>query len=294
MNKPQLGFIGLGTMGSRIVKRWLDAGYPVTGYNRTRAKAEALLAAGMQWGESPCAVAKTADITFSMVSSDTAAQTVAVGEDGALAGLGTGKIYVEMSTISPQTVRQLAARAAEKGAAMLDAPVSGSVSTVEQGQLSIMVGGDESAFEQVRPILGELGPTVSYMGPSGMAVTMKIAINLTLPVQLMAMYEGVLLAEKAGIPRETAMRTLVNSAVASPAMKYRGPMALDLPDQAWFDVDMMLKDMRLALELAQSCEMPLPSAALAKEVLVSAKSMGLGKEDFAAMFNVLARMANVA
>src|SRR3989441_372326 len=191
-----LGFIGLGAMGGRIAKRLLDAGHTVTGYNRTKSKAQWLLEAGMRWADTPRAVAEAADIIFTMVSNTSALHEVFGGPDGVLAGLGKGKIYIDMSTVSPAASRHLAARVAEKGARMLDSPVSGSVITLEQGNLSLMVGGDEATFERVKPILLDIGPKVNYVGSNGQAVLMKIAINLNLQVQMMAFCEGLLLAEK--------------------------------------------------------------------------------------------------
>lgn len=288
-----LGFVGLGTMGGRIAKRLMDAGHMVTGYNRTKEKARWLIEAGMRWADSPRAVAEAVDIVFSMVTDTRALQAVALGPDGILAGLGPGKVYIDMSTVSPAFSRELAAQVAARGAAMLDAPVSGSVSTLEAGQLSIMVGGDRAVFEQVLPILRDIGPTITYIGPNGMAVAMKIAVNLGLAVQMLAFSEAVLLAEKSGIPRETAVQALLNSVVASPMLKYRGPFVLQMPEEAWFDVNMMQKDLLLALEMARALDVPLPTTAVANEFLTAARGMGMAHQDFAAVFHVLARMAGL-
>ena len=289
----ELGFVGLGVMGSRIAKRLLDAGHQVAGYNRTRAKAQWLLDAGMKWGDSPRAVAEASDIVFSMVTNTAALSAVANGDDGILAGLPRGKVYVDMSTVSPAASRELAARVAAQGSQMLDAPVSGSVITLEQGNLSIMVGGDQATFQKIKPILQNIGPKVNYVGANGLAVTMKIATNLSLAVQMLAFSEGVLLAEKASIPRATAVEVLLNSVIASPMVKYRGPFVLKMPDEAWFDVNMMQKDMTLALELGRQLDVPLPATAATNEMLTAARGMGLAKEDFAVMFEALARMAGV-
>jgi 3-hydroxyisobutyrate dehydrogenase-like beta-hydroxyacid dehydrogenase len=288
-----IGFVGLGVMGSRMVKRLLDAGHPVTGYNRTRSKAQWLLDAGMKWGDSPRAVAQAAEVIFSMVTDTPALRAVTGGSDGILAGLGRGKIYVDMSTVSPAASREIAAQVAAKGAQMLDAPVSGSVITLEQGNLSIIVGGDTTAFEKVKPLLLAVGPKVNHVGVNGLAVTMKIATNLSLAVQMLAFSEGVLIAEKAGIPRATAVEVLLNSVIASPMIKYRGPFVLKLPDEAWFDVNMMQKDMNLALELGCQLDVPLPTTAVTNEMLTAARGMGFAKEDFAVMFQTLARMSGV-
>ncbi|HEY7122658.1 MAG TPA: NAD(P)-dependent oxidoreductase [Ktedonobacterales bacterium] len=289
----QLGFIGLGTMGGRVTKRLLDAGHAVIGYNRTQAKAQWLLEAGMQWGETPRQVAASSEVTFSMVTNTAALQQVTDGPDGVLAGLGPGKIYCDMSTVSPAFSRSLAERVAAVGALMLDVPVSGSVITLEQGNLSLMIGGDPHAFERVKPILLDIGPKLNYVGGNGQAVLMKIATNLSLPVQFLALSEGLLLAEKGGIPREVALETLLNSVVASPSLKYRAPFVLQMPDEAWFDVNMMQKDLLLALEMGRELNVPLPSVALTNEILTAARAMGLAKEDFAILFEVLARMSGL-
>lgn len=280
-------------MGGRIAKRLLDAGHAVTGYNRTKPKAQWLLDAGMRWGETPAAVTVASDVTFSMVTDTAALRAITDGADGLLAGLGPGKIYVDMSTVSPAVSGELAARVAAKGAQMLDAPVSGSVSTLEQGKLSIMVGGDRGTFEQVKPILQDIGPKVTYVGRNGQAVLMKIATNLSLTVQMLAFSEGLLLAEKSGIPRATAVEVLLGSVIASPMLIYRGPFVLTMPEEAWFDVNMMQKDMLLALEMGRKLDVPLPTTAVANEMLTAARAIGLEKKDFAAVYEVMAQMSGV-
>ncbi len=289
----KLGFVGLGVMGSRIVKRLLAADHAVVGYNRTKSKAQWLLDAGMRWGETPQVVAAMSDIVLSMVTNTQALRSVVLGDDGILAGLSAGKIYIDMSTVSPAASRAIAAQVADQGAQMLDAPVSGSVSTLEEGKLSIMVAGPPAAFEQVKPILQDIGPKVTYVGENGLAVTMKIATNLSLGVQMLAFSEGVLLAEKSGIARETAVEVMLNSVIASPMIKYRGPFVLHMPDEAWFNVNMMQKDMTLALELGRQLDVPLPTTAATNEILTAARGLGLEEMDFAAVFQVLACLSGV-
>lgn len=280
-------------MGSRMAKRLLDAGHTVTGYNRTRSKAQWLIDAGMRWADSPRATAEASQVVFSMVTDTSALHAVTSGEDGILAGLRPGAIYVDMSTVSPEASRALAAEVKARGATMLDAPVSGSVVTLEQGNLSIMVGGDPETLERARPFLQNIGPKVTHVGANGLAVAMKIATNLSLPVQVLAFSEGVLLAEKLGIAREVALEVLLNSVTASPMLKYRGPFLLRMPDEAWFDVDMMQKDLALALELGHTLKVPLPATALANQFLTAARGMGMADQDFAAIFQVLATMAGL-
>ena len=288
-----LGFVGLGAMGGRVTKRLLDAGHTVTGYNRTKSKAQWLLDLGMRWGETPRAVAEAADVIFTMVTNTGALYEVVDGHNGILAGLQKGKIYIDMSTISPAASKRLAVRVAEKGAQMLDSPVSGSVITLEQGNLSLMVGGDKATFEQIKPILLDIGPKVNYVGTNGQAVLMKVAINLNLQVQLLAFCEALVLAEKGGIPRETAMEVMLNSVIASPSLKYRTPFILEMPDEAWFNVNMMQKDMLLALEMGRELNVPLPTVATSNEYLTAARAMGLAEQDFAVVYKVLAKMSGL-
>ncbi|MGA8222441.1 MAG: NAD(P)-dependent oxidoreductase [Candidatus Acidiferrales bacterium] len=289
-----LGFVGLGVMGSQMVNRLLDKGHVVTGYNRTRAKAQWLIDRGMKWADTPRAVASAADVTFAMVTNSAALETIADGPDGILAGLTKGKVFVDMSTVSPEVSRALAARVREKGADMVDSPVSGSVITLQEGKLSVMVGGRRETFERVKPLLLDIGPKVTHVGDNGLALSMKIATNLSLAVQMMAFCEGVLLAEKSGIARETAVDVLTHSAVASPMVQYRGPFILKMPDEAWFDVNMMQKDMLLALEMGRKTNVPLPTTAASNEFLTAARAMGWEKKDFAVVFDVLARMSGVS
>ena len=289
-----LGFVGLGVMGSQMVNRLLGKGHAVTGYNRTRSKAQWLIDRGMKWADSPRAVSAAADVTFAMVTNSAALAAITDGPDGLLAGLSKGKTFIDMSTVSPTVSRALATRVREKGADMVDSPVSGSVTTLQEGKLSVMVGGRRESFERVRPLLEDIGPKVTYVGDNGLALSMKIAINLSLATQMLAFSEGVLLAEKSGIARETAVDVLTHSAVASPMIQYRGPFVLQQPEEAWFDVNMMQKDMLLALEMGRQLDVPLPTTAISNEFLTAARGMGMAKRDFAVMFDVLAHMSGVA
>jgi len=289
----KVGFIGLGVMGARIADRLLDKGHSVTGYNRTRSKAQWLIEKGMQWADSPSAVAKTSDYIFAMVANDAALQAVSEGANGFLDGLSDGKIFINMSTVSPAASRELAKKIRASGADMVEAPVSGSVVTLQEGKLSIMVGGRKETFEKVRPLLLDIGPKVTHVGGDGLALSMKIAINLSLAVQMLAFSEGALLAEKSGIPRDVAVDVLTHSAAASPMIQYRGPFVIEQPEEAWFDVNMMQKDMLLALELGRQLDVPLPTTALSNEFLTAARGMGWSSYDFACVFDVLAAMAGV-
>ncbi len=287
-----LGFVGLGAMGGEMVKRLLEAGHIVTGFNRTKSRAQWLLEQGMRWGENPREVARSADVTTTMVKATEALLAVAGGPEGLLAGLGPGKLFLDMSTVSPLASQRLAARVAETGAIMLDAPVSGSLVTLQAGQLSFMVAGDETAYREVTPILLDIGAKTTYMGGNGLAAMMKVALNLNLPVQILAFSESLVLAEKMGIARDKAAEVLLNSVLASPALKYRFPFVLEPPEEPLFDVDMMQKDVLLALEAGRELGVPLPTTATTSEYLTAARGMGLAGEDFAIIHQVLRRMSS--
>lgn len=286
-----VGFVGLGVMGGGIARRLLAAGHEVHGYNRTREKAAQLVGQGLVLEESPRDVAAAADVVFSMVTNVAALRAIAAGDDGILAGLAPGKVWVDMSTAAPAVSRELAEQVRTLGGDMLDAPVSGSVSTLEEGRLSVMVGGPKETFDRVRPLLLDIGPTVHRVGDNGQALLMKIAINLSLCVQMAAFSEGLLLVEKDGVDRERAVEVMLASVIASPMLKYRGPFVLEMPEEAWFDVGMMQKDMLLALEAGRELDVSMPITAAANELLTAARGMGLAHHDFAIVYEALARMA---
>jgi 3-hydroxyisobutyrate dehydrogenase-like beta-hydroxyacid dehydrogenase len=290
-----VGFVGLGSMGGRAVERLLSAGHPVTGWNRSPGRAEALAAKGMRVAATPRELAQDVDVVLSMVTDTNAVEQVASGADGILAGLGPGKVYADMSTIAADASRGLAERVAETGAAMLDAPVSGSLTTLEAGELAIMVGGDAEAFERIEPVLKAIGPKVTRVGENGQALQMKLAINLALVVQVIGFCEGVALAERAGVSRESAVEAMLNSVVSSPVLNYRGPFVLEgrMPEEAFADVDLQQKDLLLALELGRKLGVPLPTAAASNELLNACRGLGIGHHDFVVVYEVYRRLAGV-
>ena len=286
-----VGYVGLGVMGGQMADRLLQHGHTVTGYNRTKAKAQGLIDKGMRWADSPAAVCAASDFVISMVTNSEALKQVAGGPEGVLAGMSAGKVWIDMSTVSPAVSRALAAAVRVKGGDFVDAPVSGSVITLQQGKLSVMVGGRADTFDRVKPVLLDIGPRVTHVGDNGLALVMKISINLSLAVQMLAFSEGVLLAEKSGIRREVAVDVMKNSVIGSPMVQYRGPFVLNMPEEAWFNVNMMQKDMLLALELGRQVDVPLPTTAITNEMLTAARGMGLAEKDFAILFEALARMS---
>lgn len=273
-------------MGSVIVPRLMEAGHRVTGWNRTRSKAQSLIDAGMLWADTPREVAEASDAVFSMVTNAEAVKSVALGDDGVIAGLEPDGVYLDMSTIDPMVSREVAAEFADRGLTMLDAPLSGSPVTVRQGTASTMVGGDRDAFEKIQPVLGDIGSKVSYIGGSGTAVQMKVAINLTLIVEMVVFCESVALAEKGGVDRAVAVDAMLKSVVASPVMGYRGPFILDMPDTPLADVTLQQKDMVLALEVARRQGSPAPLGAVANELLNACRGLGIDHRDFVTVFDV--------
>jgi 3-hydroxyisobutyrate dehydrogenase len=282
-----IGFVGLGHMGGNMAMRLIGAGHEVYGEERQREHARTLEEAGLRWRESPRAVAEAVEFVFTSLPDDAALESAASGPDGILAGLAAGNVWVDVSTVSPSLSRNLAGRAAEHGAAMLDAPVSGSVPQVQSGTLTIMAGGDEGAYDRVEPILRELG-TPTRIGDNGQGLALKLAINISLAVQMLAFAEGLLLATRDGIDPEIAIEVMTASPIGSPMLKARAPLVADLPDEAWFDVGLMHKDIELALATAEDLGIRLPSATAANQVLGQAEKYGYGHRDIAALYEVIA------
>jgi 3-hydroxyisobutyrate dehydrogenase-like beta-hydroxyacid dehydrogenase len=287
-----IGFVGLGAMGQVIVPRLLAKGHRVTGWNRSPDRAAPLLQLGMQWADSPAAAAAAAEVTFSIVTDGEAVKAVALGETGVLAGIQPDGIYVDMGTIAPDVTRAVARTFEQRGLHMLDAPLSGSPVTVQQGNASLMVGGDRAAFERIEPVLRAIGPKVTYIGPSGQAVTMKLAVNLLLMVEVIAFGEAMALAEKGGVAREIALDAFLKSVTAAPVLGYRGPFVLEgnMPDVPLADVTLQQKDMLLVLEMARTFGSPVPLAAAANEMMNACRGLGLDRNDFVVAHEVYRRL----
>ncbi|MGE0038871.1 MAG: NAD(P)-dependent oxidoreductase [Xanthobacteraceae bacterium] len=287
-----IGFVGLGAMGAGIVPRLMAAGHTVTGFNRSRDKAQALIEKGMRFAETPRAAAADAELVFSIVTDATAVKSVALGEDGVISGLKPDAIYIDMSTISPDSSRAISAEFAAQGFAMLDAPISGSPITLAQGNASLMVAGDRAAFERAEPVMRAIGPKVTYIGGNGLAVQMKIAVNLLLMVEVIAFGEAIALAEKGGVAREVAVDAVLKSVAASPVLGYRGPFILEgkMPAVPLADVTLQQKDMLLALDLGRKLGSPVPLAAAANEMMNACRGLGIEHRDFVTAHEVYRRL----
>ncbi len=291
----KIGFIGLGAMGAGIVTRLLAAGHTVTGWNRTKAKADPLIAQGMHWADSPRQAASQAEVVFSIVTDATAVRQTALGPDGVISGLPPDGIFLDMSTIAPHESRAIAAEFEEAGLTMLDAPISGSPITLEAGNASLMVGGDRDAFDRVKPVLLDIGSKALYMGGNGTAEQMKLAVNLVLMVEVIAFGEGIALAEKGGVDREVAVEAMLNSVAASPVLGYRGPFILEgnMPDVPLADVNLQQKDMLLVLELGRKMGSPVPLAAAANEMMNACRGLGIDHRDFVTAHEVYRRLGGM-
>jgi 3-hydroxyisobutyrate dehydrogenase-like beta-hydroxyacid dehydrogenase len=279
-------------MGQVIVPRLIAAGHAVTGWNRSRERATPLVSKGMRWADSPRQVAQVSDVVFSIVTDGAAVKTVALGEDGVIAGMRPGAVYIDMGTIAPDVTRAVSAEFASKGFVMLDAPLSGSPVTVEQGNASLMIGGDKAAFERLEPVIRAIGPKVTYIGASGQAVTMKLAVNLLLMVEVVAFGEAVALAEKGGVARDVALDAVLKSVAAAPVHGYRGPFILEggMPKVPLADVTLQQKDMLLVLDMARTLGSPTPLAAATNEMMNACRGLGLDHNDFVVAHEVYRRL----
>ncbi len=289
----RIGFLGLGAMGSGIAERLMAAGHDVIGWNRTRQKAQGLLAAGMGWADTPRALASSVDVLFSMLTNTAAIEGAADGPDGVLAGIRPGTVWADISTIAPDASVALAERVRETGARFLDCPVSGSPATLAAGQMSVMVGGDRDAFDHVEPVLRAIGPKVTYIGPNGHAILTKVAINLALVVSVTAVAEGITLVEKAGVDRAAVVDAMLKSVIASPVVGYRAPLLVDDTD-VFADVELQQKDLVLAQDLARKLGAAVPTCAATSEMLNAARSSASSDRDFlVSVAEAYRRMAGV-
>jgi 3-hydroxyisobutyrate dehydrogenase-like beta-hydroxyacid dehydrogenase len=273
-------------MGQAIVPRLLEAGHRVTGWNRTKEKAEPLLRRGLFWADSPRLLAAGSDVVFSMVTDSAAVQALALGENGIISGLRKNGVYLDMSTIDPEASRDVGAEFTKAGLTMMDAPISGTTLTIGQGKASVMVGGDKAAFERVQPVLLA----------QGLAVQLKVALNMTLVIEVIGFCEGVALAEKGGVPREVAVDAMLKSVVASPVISYRAPLILEghISDATYGDVNLQQKDMLLALTLGRRMGVPVPLGAAANEMLNACRGLGLDHHDFVTVYEVYRRLGGMS
>jgi 3-hydroxyisobutyrate dehydrogenase-like beta-hydroxyacid dehydrogenase len=292
----KVGFIGFGDMGQAIVPRLLAAGHEVVGWNRSKEKGEPLFKLGMKWANSPRELAVRSDVVISIVTDSEAVKAIALGENGVISGLRKDAAYLDMSTIDPEASRAIGTAFTEAGLIMMDTPISGTTLTIGQGKASLMVGGDKAAFERVQPVLLAIGPKVTYIGAQGLAVQLKVALNMTLVIEVIGFCEGVALAEKGGVPREVAVEAMLKSVVASPVIAYRAPLILEghISDATYGNVNLQQKDMLLALTLGRRMGVPVPLGAAANEMLNACRGLGLEQHDFVTVYEVYRRLGGMS
>jgi 3-hydroxyisobutyrate dehydrogenase-like beta-hydroxyacid dehydrogenase len=288
--KPNIGFIGMGHMGSHMVPRLMNAGYHLTVYDRTREKAQAI--AGATVAETPKEAAAHSDILISIVTNDPALEEVMVGPNGVLAGTHAGSVIIDMSTVSPHTSRRLFQAAREKGVAMIDAAVSGSVPQVEQGSLVIFVGGEQETYQMCKPVLDILGQSSFYMGPSGMGTTMKLVVNTLLGLGMQALAEAIALGEKAGLDKGLLLDVLGQTTVLTAGQKAKLANVKSEQYPTQFALSLQHKDLRLILNEADEISVSMPATAAAHQMYTAALAKGMD-EDFSIMIKFMEQLAGV-
>ena len=273
----RVGFIGLGLMGRPMSLNLLKAGFPVTVWNRTRSRTEALAAAGAAVAGSPREAAERSDVAITIVSDPPALESVLGGADGVLAGLKRGSLLIDSSTVSPALARRVSADCAQRGVEFLDAPVTGGTWGAEKGELVFMIGGKAETLERARHVFEAMGKRCFHLGDNGAGQTVKLAMNLILALEVQALCEALALVAKSGVPGQKLVEVMQASMARAPVLDVKAPLILEHKFAPSFPLRLMHKDMGLALELGNQTGVPLPAAAAAREVYNLV--LGTAKED---------------
>jgi 3-hydroxyisobutyrate dehydrogenase-like beta-hydroxyacid dehydrogenase len=289
---PAIGFIGLGLMGSRMAARLLEAGYPLTVYNRTRERTLPLAQRGATVARTPRELATTADVVLLSLVDAAAVDAIMRGPQGVLAGLRAGATVIDLSTISPRSSRAIADEVSARGGSMLDTPVSGSTPQAEQGALNILVGGDEDTYRRSEPILAVLGKQRFYVGRNGMGLVMKLTINTMLGLGVQALAESIALGEAAGLEKNRLLDVLGQMSVVSPAQKAKLENARSESYPPSFPLQHMDKDYGLIAELAMQAHVPMPATAAAHQMTKAARAQAR-EEDFSAVIRLMEQLAGL-
>ncbi|MCB0243696.1 MAG: NAD(P)-dependent oxidoreductase [Anaerolineae bacterium] len=287
----RIGFIGLGIMGSGMAANILKAGFPLTVWNRTPERTEALAAAGAAVAATPAALAAASDIVITCVSDTPDVQAVILGEDGVLRGAQSGSLVIDMSTISPAVTQEIAAALSARGVAMLDAPVSGGSEGAARGTLSIMVGGAVEALERAMPVLQTMGQRITHVGSTGAGQTVKLVNQVIVVGNCLAMAEGLMLAQAGGVDLEKALEAVSGGAAGSWMLSNRGPQILARDWRPGFTIDLQQKDLRLVLEAADAVGTPVPGTALVFQLYRTLEARGLGGDGNHALIKALEALA---
>jgi len=282
-----IGFIGLGKMGAVMAPRFLDAGFELTVWNRSAVRAQPLLAAGAALAASPAQVAEAADVVITMLRDDAAAEQVFLGQQGLLATEVAGKLFIEMSTLRPQTARALAMRCADQGAAFIDAPVSGTVGPAKEGKLMALVGGSDADIERAQPVLAVLTRRIVHAGPVGQGAMLKLVLNLPLAVYWQSLAEAAALGRAGGLDLATILDAMADSGAAARVLPAKIPLILKGSDHAAFDVATMEKDAKSILATGADFGVPMPTTSAALSTYSSAHAAGLGAADAVSIIRFL-------
>jgi len=288
----RIGFVGIGLMGQQMSRRLLAAGFPVMVWNRTKARAADLLAAGAAWGESPRALAEASDVVIVMVTDSAASEAVIAGPQGVLAGAHPGLTLIDMGSVAPETSRAMAERARAKGVPMLDAPVTGNPKVASEGKLGIMVGGPRETFDACLPIFQAMGVKIIHVGENGKGTTLKLINNLIMGVAIQAVAEALVLAQKAGIDPVKVQEITSVGGARTGAMETRGRRMITHDFSPHFSANNMYKDLSTALKLADEVGASLPATSIAREMLRAVKSQGKGELDSCAVLTVIEALAD--
>ncbi len=289
----RVGFIGLGIMGKPMARHLLEAGHVLTVHNRSRAAVEELVAQGAAEANSPAEVARASEVVFTCLPNSPDVELVALGPQGIVQGLQPGAIYVDMSTISPVVTKRVAAAIAARGATMLDAPVSGGQIGAENATLSIMVGGEEAAFQKVLPLLQAMGRNIVYIGASGAGQVAKAANQIVVGLTHEAIAEALVLAAKAGVDPARVVQAISGGAARCWALENRAPRVIRRDFEPGFYAAYHLKDLGIALDAAADVGAVLPVTAVVRELYRSLVSNGEGRLDHSAIIRVIERLSNV-
>lgn len=287
----QIGFIGLGIMGQGMARNLLRAGFDLVVWNRTRNKMDALVSEGASAAGSPAELARACDIVITCVSDTPDVEAVVLGENGAIHGLREGSLLIDMSTISPKVTREIAARLAERGVHMLDAPVSGGSEGAARGTLSIMVGGEADQVSRAMPILEAMGKTITHVGGHGAGQTVKLVNQILVVVNMLAVGEGLLFAQAGGLDLQKTLDAVTQGAAGSWMLSNRGPQVIARDWRPGFTIDLQQKDLRLVLEAADENGVPLLGTALVFQLYRTLQQAGLGSEGNHALVKALERLA---
>lgn len=285
----KIGFLGLGIMGTAMATNLLKAGYPLTVWNRSPGKSGSFNGQDVQWGKNPAEVVAQSDVTFAMVSDPEASRALCFNQGGVLETMSEGKSYVDISTVDPETAREISSAVIAKGGRFLEAPVSGSKKPAEDGTLVFLCGGDKTLFDEILPALEVMGKKSFYFGDAGTGAKTKLVVNMIMGTMITALSEGLALGQSCELDPAEILAVLAEGAIDNPMFRLKGPQMLKHEYPTAFPLKHMQKDLRLALHMGDANRQPLFAAASANNAFIRAMMMGLGDADTGAVFEAIRR-----